>query len=268
MRALVFILILANLLFFAYAQGYLGTPASPDALRAQQQINPERLQVLAGGETGGEGSGAPGPAAPAPEASGGEAGTAAPSQAASPAPAGPAAPAPVPAPAPAEPVPEKKPAPAPEPVPARAGGGESAQACLLLAGLSEGDAQRLAGQAGQAGLAASRRSEGGWWVFMPPQPDKKGAEKKAGELQRLGVTEFFIVTEGPQKFAISLGVFSREEAARKHLEQLRGKGVRSARIGPRSVEGARQLLEVRGGDGELAAFRKALPAGSTPRDCP
>lgn len=264
MRALVFLLILANLLFFAYAQGYLGTPVSPDALRLQQQINPDRLRILADGGEGGAREAAPVPADPAPAASGSEAAAGPAAEAASPAQAADQVPASPPAPAPAA-ASGKKPAPDTEAAPAAAG---QALACLLLTGLSEGDAQRLADKAGQDGLMASRRSEGGWWVFLPPQPDKKGAEKKAGELQRLGVTEFFIVTDGPQKFAISLGVFSREEAARKHLEQLRGKGVRSARMGTRSIEGARQLLEVRGGDGELAAFRKALPAGSTPRDCP
>lgn len=256
MRALVFLLILANLLFFAYAQGYLGSAESPDALRAQQQIHPERLQLLA---RGGDGSKEPEPVASVTDAAPAEP------------PASPQAPV-VPEPKPAEAVPEKKPeavpAPAPEPAPPKPAVLDSAQACLLLTGLSEADASRLAGEAGKASLTASRRSEGGWWVFMPPQPDKKGAEKKAGELQRLGVTEFFIVNDGPQKFAISLGVFSREEAAEKRLEQLRGQGVRTARVGPRSVEGARQLLEVKGGGSELAAFRKTLPEGSAPKDCP
>lgn len=260
MRALVFLLIFANLLFFAYAQGYLGTAESPDALRTQQQVHPERLQLLA---RGGEGGKAPEPVEPVADAA--------------PAEPAPAPPVPVaPEVKPAEAVPEKKhepapaptPAPAPEPVPPKPAALVPPQACLLLSGLNEAEAGRLAGEAGKASLTASRRSEGGWWVFMPPQPDKKGAEKKAGELQRLGVTEFFIVNEGPQKYAISLGVFSREETALKRLEQLKGQGVRSARVGSRSVEGARQLLEVKGSSSELAAFRKSLPEGSTPKDCP
>ena len=252
MRALVFLLIFANLLFFAYAQGYLGATESPDALRAQQQVNPERLQVLARNEEEGK---ALVPIVPAPEAAPAEA---------------PASPAVVAAPEvkPAAPLPEKKPDPVPEPMPAQPASAEAAQSCLLLTGLKEEEAARLAAQAGEASLAVSQRSEGGWWVFMPPQADKKGAEKKAGELQRLGVAEFFVVNEGPQKFAISLGIFSREEAAQRRLEQLRGQGVRSARVGPRSIEGARQLLEVKGGSSDLAVFRKALPAGSVPKDCP
>lgn len=251
MRALVFFLILANLLFFAYTQGYLGTAEAPDALRIEQQVHPERLRLLARDGEGGKALAAP--IAPAP--------VAAPDEAPPAAVAAPEA-------RPAAPPPEKKPDPVPEPVPAKPASAEAAQACLLLTGLKEDEAARLAAQASAANLAVSQRSEGGWWVFLPPQADKKGAEKKAGELQRLGVAEFFVVNEGPQKYAISLGIFSREEAAQRRLEQLRGQGVRSARVGQRSLEGARRLLEVKGSDSDLAALRKALPAGSVVRDCP
>ena len=47
MRALVFLLILANLLFLAWTQGYFGASADPDAFRLQQQLLPERITVVA-----------------------------------------------------------------------------------------------------------------------------------------------------------------------------------------------------------------------------
>ena len=47
MRAAVFLLILVNLLFFAWAQGYFGPPANPDALRVQQQLHAERIRIVA-----------------------------------------------------------------------------------------------------------------------------------------------------------------------------------------------------------------------------
>ncbi|MGB4673915.1 MAG: hypothetical protein WBH99_08235, partial [Azovibrio sp.] len=59
MRALVFFLILANLLFFAYTQGYLGTAEAPDALRIEQQVHPERLRLLARDGEGGKALAAP-----------------------------------------------------------------------------------------------------------------------------------------------------------------------------------------------------------------
>ncbi|KFB72408.1 MAG: SPOR domain-containing protein [Candidatus Accumulibacter phosphatis] len=50
MRLAVFLLILANLLFFVWARGYLGTPASPDARRLEQQLLADQVRVLARGE--------------------------------------------------------------------------------------------------------------------------------------------------------------------------------------------------------------------------
>ena len=47
MRALVFLLILANLLFLAWTQGYFGASADPDAFRLQQQLLAERIAVVA-----------------------------------------------------------------------------------------------------------------------------------------------------------------------------------------------------------------------------
>lgn len=47
MRTLVFLLILANLLFLAWTQGYFGAPANPDAQRATQQLLAERVRIVA-----------------------------------------------------------------------------------------------------------------------------------------------------------------------------------------------------------------------------
>lgn len=47
MRAFVFLLILANLLFLAWTQGYLGSSSDPDALRVQQQLLADRMKVVA-----------------------------------------------------------------------------------------------------------------------------------------------------------------------------------------------------------------------------
>jgi cell division septation protein DedD len=104
-------------------------------------------------------------------------------------------------------------------------------------------------------------------VFIPPQADRQMANRKAGELLALGVSEFFIVNDGPQQFAISLGVFSREEGAQSHLAKLREKGVRSARVGLRNTEKSRQHMEVKGDAIDLVAFSVSLPEGVTSREC-
>lgn len=120
---------------------------------------------------------------------------------------------------------------------------------------------------------AQRRSEetAGWWVFIPPQPNRAGAQKKTAELKALGVDDYYILQdEGPMRWAVSLGVFSTEEAARKRLEALRVRGVRSAQTGERDTQVAKIWFQVRGPDAALQAKLKelaqALP-GTELRDC-
>lgn len=50
MRALVFLLVLGNLVFFAYARGYFGQPDNPDAVRMTQQLQADKVVVVARGE--------------------------------------------------------------------------------------------------------------------------------------------------------------------------------------------------------------------------
>ena len=47
MRILVFLLLLFNLLFLAWTRGLLGGEPPPDALRMQQQLQAERIKVVA-----------------------------------------------------------------------------------------------------------------------------------------------------------------------------------------------------------------------------
>ena len=57
MKALVFLLVLANLLFYAFSAGLFGRPDNPDAGRVEQQVAPDRMRIVSRGEA---------PAAPAP----------------------------------------------------------------------------------------------------------------------------------------------------------------------------------------------------------
>lgn len=224
MRALIFLLVLGNLLFLAWAQGYLGGSGSPDAVRLEQQLQPERLRIVGRGEP------------PAPE-SGQEAPAAAPEKTA-----------------------EKTAERVAEP-------GESA-VCLQWGGLVPADAERverLLAEKFAAFKTATLRSpasgHASYWVYIPPLANKQEAEKKAGELKRLSVPEYFIVQDaGPQRLAISLGIFSTEAAARERLDALRAKGVRSARVGERNGEPARAALEASGPGAQVDAVRAAVAA--------
>jgi hypothetical protein len=114
-------------------------------------------------------------------------------------------------------------------------------ACADIGNFNAEEAKRFSAQL--APLALGRRvtqrpvqEVASHMVYIPPQADKESAEKKAGELRRLGIDDFFIIQDNsPLRWGISLGVFKMEEAARAHLANLNQKGVRSARIGQRSV---------------------------------
>ncbi len=114
---------------------------------------------------------------------------------------------------------------------------------------------------------AQRHSEemAGWWVFIPRQtraPNvRQAALKKAAELRKLGVEDYFIVQEeGEHRWAISLGVFRTEDAAQAHLAALRTQGVRSARVGPRETIVPKVWLQVKGVDAPLEAKLRELTA--------
>lgn len=221
MKILVFILVLANLLFFAYTEGYFGHPENPDAARVQQQLNADRIHVVGRGE----------PPAGKAAANGKKEEAAAPKEAVA-----------------------AKEAPAPE-------------TCVAWSGLSGKDAERLAAVLGDKFgdfklVKQVLPTEGGsWWVFIPPLPNKAEAEKKAAELKRMSVDDYFVVQEaGPNRFAISLGVFSSEAGAGERLADLKAKGVRSAKSGPRNGKDALHLIEARGAAAREAAMLEAVAA--------
>ena len=108
---------------------------------------------------------------------------------------------------------------------------------------------------------AQRRTEetAGWWVFIPPQGNRPGAQKKAAELKGLGVDDYFIVQdEGANRWAVSLGVFRSEEAAQARLAALRERGVRSAQVGARETQVPKLWLQVKSVDAALEAKLKEI----------
>lgn len=162
---------------------------------------------------------------------------------------------PSPAPAPEKPSPKPVAAPAPEATPV---------ACVEWGSFSPADAsraaQRLEPLALGARLAQYRGEEvASWWVHMPPQGNRAGALKKAAELKQLGVLDYFIVQDaGALRWSLSLGVFSTEDAAKAHLDALRGKGVRSAVIGRRETRVPKVWFQVREVDAPLQARLEAV----------
>lgn len=185
-----------NLLVLAIGQGYLGSfrTETREPARLKNQLHAEKITLLT------------------------QAQATAPAEAATPA-AALSAPVPVPAPAAAPQV----------------------FACTEVGNFVLADARKFEARLEplELGERQSRRNVAGqdissYMVFIPPQGSKEGADRKAGELKQLGVTNYFIMGEGsPQRWGISLGVFKSETSAQSHLASLQKQGVHSARVAPR-----------------------------------
>jgi hypothetical protein len=89
-----------------------------------------------------------------------------------------------------------------------------------------------------------------YWVFIPPPRDGRTAERVA-LLRRQGVTDVSVRPERDN--AISLGIFSTEDAARRSLDQMHAKGVQDAEVGPFSKETRGSVMLVRDPDTETVA---------------
>ena len=209
MKALVFLLVLANVLFYAFSSGYFGRPGNPDAGRLEQQVVPDRMRIVSRGE----------------------------------------------APAAKEPV-SKEPATAVAPT--------VDSLCLAWENLPSSEADRLGTLLTDkfVDYHVERRNvareTGGWWVYIPPLANKAEADKKVGELKRIGVSDFFIIQDNVNRFAISLGIFSSEKGGADRLADLKSKGVRSARLVPRPGNENAFTLQVSGPLAGKAALLEAV----------
>lgn len=230
------ILVLANVALAAYQFGYLDTllPSGHEPARIDRQIAPERIRIV---------------------------------------------PEPLPQPTPPEPPPSSSAAEAPVVTVTETAAGAAttaaAPACVEVGNFNQEEGRRFIAALGELGARASTRNlqeVATHMVYMPPQADREAAEKKAGELRRLGVEDFFIIQDNSSlRWGISLGVFKTEEAARTHLARLNQKGVRSARIGQRTVSATQVAFQFTGLDaGARATLDKAKAefARQELRDCP
>lgn len=225
------ILIVANGALFAFRMGYLESlfAEKSEPQRVVNQLNADKLKLVGK---------APPPASAAAAAS-----------VSAPATSTPAAPlaASVSAPAAAAPKPQKL------------------VACTEVGDFAAGDTKKIETRLTELALGErqSRRviqEVATHMVFIPPQASKEAADKKASELKAMGVDNFFIIQDNSKlRWGISLGVFKSQVAAKAHLASLQKKGVRSARIGARSVTGSKVAYVLRDLDeGSVKALGKIM----------
>ena len=232
MRVVFLLLVAANLALYAWFQYYSPAESAADPEPARRQINPEKIRLLEGKDLTGVVTPAAKPAAK-----------------------------------PAAPVPGGT---------AAAGTAAAGSACVEWGGFAVAEApkaeQALAPLALGARLSQRRSEEtAGWWVYIPPQGNRPAAIKKTAELKALGIDDYFVLQdEGKMRWAVSLGVFSSEEAAKSRLEALKAKGVRSALMGERETQVAKIWFQLRGADAALQArFRDTSTGfqGTEVHDC-
>ena len=127
-------------------------------------------------------------------------------------------------------------------------------ACVEFSGVAQPDLPRLrdAFTAMKLGDRLSERrveETTRYWVYMPPARDRRTAETTLAQLRRLNVTDVSIRPDN----AISLGVFSNEDGARRFLASLDAKGVKGADVGPFAKELRDVVMLVKEPDTETVA---------------
>lgn len=96
-----------------------------------------------------------------------------------------------------------------------------------------------------------------WRVRIPPAPTQDAADTRARNLRNLGIADLFVVRdEGPNRYAISLGLFSSESHAKQRLAALKERGIADAQIVPGTV--GRFRVEFRGPANLISALSTRL----------
>jgi len=247
MRIVFFVLVLANLAFFAWT--WLAQGASNESTLVDQQLRPDSIRLLTPDQVAKQSAKQVPPAQKSAPQTGADSAKA------------------------PEPQPGKTAAAQPPAAPAPV----KVAACMELGAFNAAEAVKVAQALVPLALGArlsQRRVEetAGFWVYLPPQASRQGANRKVAQLRKLGVGELFIVQDDPEyRYAISLGVFKSREAAASRLEELRGKGVRTARVGSRETQVPKVFFAVREVPEPEAArlneVREAFP-GAELKECP
>lgn len=140
-------------------------------------------------------------------------------------------------------------------------------ACLETDAFAAGEARRFEARLArldlgerQARLSVPFQEVTSHLVYLPPQGGKEGADRRSAELRQRGVSSFFVMQgDSPLRWAISLGVFKTDAAARVHAATLAKQGVQNVRILPRGPQSQRFAYRFRDIDTDIR--RRIVEAG-------
>jgi hypothetical protein len=141
-------------------------------------------------------------------------------------------------------------------------GPQTGLACLEWGAFATADAQKAAALLAPLNLGAkltrvSREETATHMVLIGPYVERPEAERKAAEVRRLGVADVAVIENVQGRF-VSLGVFSNAQGAQARLNEVRGKGVTSARVSERNTAVAREYFQVRDVDPTLESKLRGL----------
>ena len=98
-----------------------------------------------------------------------------------------------------------------------------------------------------------------FWLYIAPLKNKQEAEKKLAELKALTIEDGTLLEERDKwRFAISFAVYPTEDVATVRLNQLKEKGVKSAKILKRDVAG--DTFVIQRADEKIASDLSTLQA--------
>jgi len=251
LRVLVIIFLIVNLVLLSLGLGYLGRGGGGEGDRLARQVAADKIRVVSDQPPAAAHVTAPIPApapAPAPVAAPADVATvtAAAETAAR-------AASEKPAPAPAVKAPLTAAAPASPPVPASVSPPPVAkatrpQSCKLVPTMPLPLAEKAAAIVKALGAVKMEAMEipaarASFWLHIPPQKNRQAADARVEDLKAKGVQDFFIVQEeGPNHYAVSLGLYRSETMANEYMARLKKMGVTQAIITARGGEAKRDLI--------------------------
>ena len=102
--------------------------------------------------------------------------------------------------------------------------------CVSIGPFASASADSVAARLTEEKLSGTRRneerkSENSYWVHLTPFANRKQAEQRLKELERLGVRQLLIMQDAGGQPAISLGLFNQADNAQKRLQELAQKGI-------------------------------------------
>jgi hypothetical protein len=138
--------------------------------------------------------------------------------------------------------------------------------CFHLAGFSSvasanGSKVALENAGATVGVAVAERfARTRYWVLLPPSQGQAQALAMVERLRQAGVRDYYLIPDGPNRSAVSLGVFSTKEAANRRLAEVARLKLK-VRVEKVDYPGRRFALDVRWPGAAPGEWQSRVPPG-------